>query len=112
MYACIRADGQMNRWMVLWFVSISRFTIAISDKTALFLVLAQRCLEPDDGALLNMRQAHNGNFYSKEQLLTHYGILGETMWNEFSPLSTSTVLHQSPQLRSAVLQSLQGMIIV
>ena len=28
--------------------SISRFTIAISDQTALFLILAWRCLEPAD----------------------------------------------------------------
>ena len=62
--------------------SISRFTIAISEQTALLLALTRRCLEPDDGALLNMRQARNGVFYSREQLLTYDGIHGETMWNE------------------------------
>ena len=48
----------------------------------LFLVFTRRRLEPDDGAFLNMRQARNGVFYSREQFLTYYGIQGETMWNE------------------------------
>ena len=40
--------------------SVSRVTIAISDQTALFLELTLRCLEPDDGAFLNRRQARSG----------------------------------------------------
>ena len=29
-----------------------------------------------------MRQARNGDIYSKEQFLAHYGTRGETMWNQ------------------------------
>ena len=42
--------------------SISLIIIVISNKPALFLELTLRCLEPDDGALLSMGQARNGNF--------------------------------------------------
>ena len=64
MHVCRWTDGQMDGFVAF---SISRATIAISDQTALFLVLILRCLEPDDGAFLNMRQARNGNFYSNKK---------------------------------------------
>ena len=75
-----------------------RFTIAISEQTALFLVLTRWSLEPDDGALLNMHQARNGVVHSREQLLTYYGIDGETMWNEAPAAINEDNHHQSPQL--------------